>query len=446
MRNKAKRIQSKLLLQADSLTAMYPAKGNSPITKLKNNITANQNTIPLENVSNILVPPNLIMLSDGITSETVRYNGINIDTNTLTDCERGFDNTTPKSWFIGTASARNIAAYDHNTFITNIESLQSDAIALSNALSNTNDNINSFETNTNTNITDLQSNIATVKSDLNTHIINELKHVSNEDRIKWDSGIGGGAVDLAPVYNEIGKKVDKNGGVLNSPSVNGGLTADKIFVSGVGADNSHPLLQVGEGVQVYNNTVTSEVLTLDGGLSVYSDVVPAGVHFDAKLDVYGVSDFYNTVSFSGVTTAQTPDLSDDSKKIATTEFVQAKILDEDYISDGIVEPKVNRMCLLSLVFAHGSPIIDLNNYIENGSTALANVPANSPPSEIFTTQNLADVYAFLDVRACTVVPRQGCEQKLTLHDVTHNACEIWCRCAKTTSGSVVAWNSWKRIV
>lgn len=100
---------------------MYEASANSPHTTLTADIDDITTTIPVYDTSVLPPPPNIVVI--GYTSavgETVLYESIG--ENTLMNCIRGFQGTA-RSWPSTTKVARVFTAYDHNTFIANINAL-----------------------------------------------------------------------------------------------------------------------------------------------------------------------------------------------------------------------------------------------------------------------------------------------------------------------------------
>lgn len=100
---------------------MYEASANSPQTTLAADIDDTITTIPVTDASVLPPAPNIAVI--GFTTdvgETVVYTGV--DGNVLTGCIRGFQGTA-RSWPRSTTIARVFTAYDHNTFIANINDL-----------------------------------------------------------------------------------------------------------------------------------------------------------------------------------------------------------------------------------------------------------------------------------------------------------------------------------
>ena len=102
------------------MQTMYPAKVNSPITQLASDITATQISIPVQDVSVLPDVPNLATIGRDADAETILYTGIDVANNTLTGVTRGFQGTA-KAWGVGEQIGRFYTAYDHDTFIANIQ-------------------------------------------------------------------------------------------------------------------------------------------------------------------------------------------------------------------------------------------------------------------------------------------------------------------------------------
>lgn len=100
---------------------MYNAKENSPATTLAVAISSSTTTIRLVNASVLPQAPNIFTISPGSDdSETVRYT--NNPMNNVVTVERGFQGTA-RSWNAGEDVCRVYTAYDHDAFIQNIMSL-----------------------------------------------------------------------------------------------------------------------------------------------------------------------------------------------------------------------------------------------------------------------------------------------------------------------------------
>ncbi|MGG1879361.1 hypothetical protein ABDI30_17555 [Paenibacillus cisolokensis] len=97
---------------------MYPAVVNSPKTELVTDIAATDIEIEVSDASVLLAPEGLAVIGNGEGAETIKYS--DVDGNVLKECIRGFQGTA-KQWAAGTRLARNFTAYDHDTFMANIE-------------------------------------------------------------------------------------------------------------------------------------------------------------------------------------------------------------------------------------------------------------------------------------------------------------------------------------
>lgn len=94
---------------------------NSPVTTLASGIDTTQTTITVIDGNKIPAAPNLATLGGGESTETILYTGKT--GNTLTGVTRGFQGTA-KAWTTGTQIGRFFTAYDHDTFLNNINSIQ----------------------------------------------------------------------------------------------------------------------------------------------------------------------------------------------------------------------------------------------------------------------------------------------------------------------------------
>jgi len=106
---------------------MFKASVNSIPTSLAGDITATATTFYVIDDSRIPEPPNLLVLGENSTqAETVKLvekNGMQLTV------ERGFQGVA-RAWSAGTTISRNFTAYDHDTFITNIEEVDNNMAGL----------------------------------------------------------------------------------------------------------------------------------------------------------------------------------------------------------------------------------------------------------------------------------------------------------------------------
>lgn len=100
-----------------SLTTMYPAKNNSPITTLSEGINSSDTSMTVANPSVLPSAPNLAVIGSADTAEIVLYTAISGSTVTIV---RGQNGTTPGTWTAGTPVARNFTAADHEALRQNI--------------------------------------------------------------------------------------------------------------------------------------------------------------------------------------------------------------------------------------------------------------------------------------------------------------------------------------
>ena len=96
---------------------MYPAKSGSPTAFLTGAISDVAVVITFD--ADVLpAAPNLATLGTGAGAEVVLY-ATKVGT-TISNVTRGYSGTTAQSWIAGTAISRRFTSYDHDTFISNI--------------------------------------------------------------------------------------------------------------------------------------------------------------------------------------------------------------------------------------------------------------------------------------------------------------------------------------
>lgn len=100
-----------------SLTDMYPAKNNSPVTTLTAGINSADTSMTVEDASVLPAAPNIAVIGTTDSAEIVKYTAINSNTLTIV---RGQNGTVPGVWAEGTTVARNFTALDHESFRMNI--------------------------------------------------------------------------------------------------------------------------------------------------------------------------------------------------------------------------------------------------------------------------------------------------------------------------------------
>ena len=102
---------------------MYEAINNSAFATLTADITASSSVIHVSNEELFPDAPNLATIGIDDDAEVIMYSGKG--EGTLTGCVRGFNGTTAKVWSENDLVYRAYTAYDHNTFKSNIEDLES---------------------------------------------------------------------------------------------------------------------------------------------------------------------------------------------------------------------------------------------------------------------------------------------------------------------------------
>ena len=100
---------------------MFPAKSNSPETELASAITAADTSMTLKDASVLPPAPNVCTIGSDEGSEVVKYTSIS--GNVISGLIRGFSGTTASAWDADTPVSREYTSYDHDTFIGNIDDL-----------------------------------------------------------------------------------------------------------------------------------------------------------------------------------------------------------------------------------------------------------------------------------------------------------------------------------
>lgn len=111
-----------------ALQTMYQAKSNSPQTTLTAIIAADATTLTVFDGSVLPPAPNILTLGTDENAEVVYYS--TLSGNVVSGLVRGYSGTTASVWEEGTQVSREFTSYDHDTFITNINALQSDVSGL----------------------------------------------------------------------------------------------------------------------------------------------------------------------------------------------------------------------------------------------------------------------------------------------------------------------------
>lgn len=111
-----------------ALQNMYQAKSNSPQTTLTAIIAADATTLTVFDGSVLPPAPNMLTLGTDENAEVVYYS--TLSGNVVSGLVRGYSGTTASVWEEGTQVSREFTSYDHDTFITNINALQSDVTGL----------------------------------------------------------------------------------------------------------------------------------------------------------------------------------------------------------------------------------------------------------------------------------------------------------------------------
>ena len=110
-----------------ALTTMYKAKANSPQTTLAANISASDTSMTVADATVLPTAPNLCTIGDDENAEVVSYT--TITGNVVSGLIRGASGTTASPWTSGTVVARDFTSYDHDTFIDNINDLNTNKLS-----------------------------------------------------------------------------------------------------------------------------------------------------------------------------------------------------------------------------------------------------------------------------------------------------------------------------
>ena len=110
-----------------ALKTMYASKNGSPSTTLTAEITAAATTIPLTDASVLPAAPGIATIGATAEAELIIYAAK--DGNTLTGVLRGVNGTIASAANAGTAVFRAYSTYDHDTFIDNINTLDTDKLS-----------------------------------------------------------------------------------------------------------------------------------------------------------------------------------------------------------------------------------------------------------------------------------------------------------------------------
>lgn len=109
-----------------ALSTMYKAKPNSPQTTLAADISAADTSMTVADATVLPTAPNLCTIGDDENAEVVIYT--TITGNVVSGLIRGASGTTASVWTAGTVVARDFTSYDHDTFIDNINDLNSNKL------------------------------------------------------------------------------------------------------------------------------------------------------------------------------------------------------------------------------------------------------------------------------------------------------------------------------
>ena len=106
-----------------ALSTMYPAQPNSPQTSLAAGISAADTSMTVYDATVLPAAPNLCTIGGDENAEVVQYT--TITGNVVSGLIRGASGTTASVWAEGAPVSRDFTSYDHDTFISNINDLES---------------------------------------------------------------------------------------------------------------------------------------------------------------------------------------------------------------------------------------------------------------------------------------------------------------------------------
>jgi hypothetical protein len=110
------------------MDVMYSADVNSTNTELSSGISDTATTIGVVDASVLPPAPNIAVIGyDTDNAETIKYTGLDETNNNITGVTRGFQGTATQ-WGVETKVARTFTAYDHDTFKSNIEELDTSKV------------------------------------------------------------------------------------------------------------------------------------------------------------------------------------------------------------------------------------------------------------------------------------------------------------------------------
>lgn len=135
------------------LQEMYSSKPGSPLTSLVDAISADATSMTLEDASVLPSAPNICVIGSDSNAEIVSYTSIS--GNVVSGMVRGLGGTTRSAWAANTSVARNITSYDHDTFIHNINELQTDIDTLSDEVDGKQDTLPAYDTTPTANSTNI---------------------------------------------------------------------------------------------------------------------------------------------------------------------------------------------------------------------------------------------------------------------------------------------------
>ncbi|GEM_PF-3113296 len=108
-----------------ALTTMYDGQVNTPVTTLSSAFVYTDTTMSVEAPADLPTAPNIVTVGEGQTAGTFKYTGKTETTLTGVEYVEGYQGT----WSAGELVARRITAYDLNTLIDNINTIDGDYVS-----------------------------------------------------------------------------------------------------------------------------------------------------------------------------------------------------------------------------------------------------------------------------------------------------------------------------